>query len=279
MDRIINSLCEILEKEHKDISDLLSLSKHNIVQSSSLGSRAHSYESTFEIISSPIKTSELDNLNEVKKKAIQNAIYLLFPVQDSSPEITEIIFKADSSLSYELEFVQIIDDDVLIDDVSLAMNLLERKPPKFWRDYTKNCRSQLLEDDYRSEFYRMLGMKYQVSSEEESKSGRTDLTLKSTSINRKIFEFKVWNRKDYNGVTTQLLRYLTETEDSGFIIMCNNGKARIIEKKYLSIIESKSYVSGSLKKLKTKHGHEYYEAKYQHNGFIKKIYHFILNMK
>ena len=122
--------------------------------------------------------------------------------------------------------MQYIDDLELIDDISLVMNLLERKPPKFWTDYKSNSNAKLYEDDYRSEFYRMLGMKYQVGSEEESKIGRTDLTLKSTSINRKIFEFKIWNRNDYLDTSSQVLRYLTETEDSGFVIMGNEWKTK-----------------------------------------------------
>lgn len=280
MDRIIKSLSEILEIKHKEISDLLIFSRHNIDESSTFGSRAHSTLSSFEIISPPIQTSRLNNLGEDKKKVIHEAVLLLFPVQDNSPEITEIIYKADPELSRETEFVQYIDDLELIDDISLVMNLLERKPPKFWTDYKSNSNAKLYEDDYRSEFYRMLGMKYQVGSEEESKIGRTDLTLKSTSINRKIFEFKIWNRNDYLDTSSQVLRYLTETEDSGFVIMGNEWKTKnITELDYKPVIESKEYITNSMKSKRTKHGLKYYEADYIFNGNRKKIYHFILNLK
>ena len=197
MDRIIKSLSEILEINHKEISDLLIFSKHNINESSTFGSRVNSTLSSFEIISPPAKTSKLNDLGEDKKRIIHDAVFLLFPVRDNAPEITEIIYKADPKLSKENDFVQYIDDLELINDISLVMYLLELKPPKFWCDYKANPKNKLYEDNYRSEFYRMLGMKYQVGSEEESKIGRTDLTLKSTSLNRKIFEFKVWNRNDY----------------------------------------------------------------------------------
>ena len=99
MDRIIKSLSEILEIKHKEISDLLIFSRHNIDESSTFGSRAHSTLSSFEIISPPIQTSRLNNLGEDKKKVIHEAVLLLFPVQDNSPEITEIIYKADPELS------------------------------------------------------------------------------------------------------------------------------------------------------------------------------------
>ena len=281
MDKIIKSISEILEiNHHKDISDLLVFSRHNIDKSSRFGSQDHSTLSTFEIISPPVQTSKLNDLGEEKKREILKAVLSIFPVQDNAPEITKIIFKADPQLSRETEFVQYIDDLELINDISLAINLLERKPPKFWIDYKKNSKSKLLENDYRSEFYRMLGMKYHVGAEEESKNGRTDLTLKSTSINRKIFEFKVWKRNDYLDTSKQLLGYLTETDDSGFVIMGNNRKRKnITESEYESVIKCKEYIDKSIQTKQTKHGIKYYEADYNFNGNVKKIYHFILNLK
>ncbi|NOZ47123.1 MAG: hypothetical protein GXO79_10130, partial [Chlorobi bacterium] len=135
MDRIIKSISEILENNHKDISDLLVFSRHNIDESSTFGSRVHSTLSTFEIISPPVQTSKLNDLGEEKKRVIHDAVLLLFPMQANAPEITEIIYKADPQLSRETEFIQYIDDLELINDISLAINLLERKPPKFWIDY------------------------------------------------------------------------------------------------------------------------------------------------
>lgn len=280
MDRIIKSLSEILENKHKEISDLLVFSRHNIDESSTFGSRVHSTLSTFEIISPPVQTSKLNDLGEEKKKIIHDAVLLLFPIQDNAPEITEIIYKAAPELSRANEFVQYIDDLELINDISLAINLLERKPPKFWIEYKSNSNGNLLEDDYRSEFFRLFGMKYHVSSEEESKIGRTDLILKSTSINRKIFEFKVWNRNDYLETSKQLLGYLTEVEDSGFVIMGNSRKTKIItELEYETVIKSKEYIDNSMQTKQTNHGLKYYVAEYDFKGNKKKIYHFILNLK
>ena len=101
MDRIIKSLSEILEINHKEISDLLIFSKHNINESSTFGSRVNSTLSSFEIISPPAKTSKLNDLGEDKKRIIHDAVFLLFPVRDNAPEITEIIYKADPKLSKE----------------------------------------------------------------------------------------------------------------------------------------------------------------------------------
>jgi len=160
------------------------------------------------------------------------------------------------------------------------MNLLERKPPKFWNDYKSNVSNKLLEDDIRSEFFRMLGMKYIVGSEEESKVGRTDLTLKSSSINRKIFEFKVWGRNDFKTTSKQLLKYMSEIDDSGFLIMANDRLTKNITlSEYKFIIECDGYILQSLETKKTIHGLDYYTAEYIFNGNHKKINHFILNLK
>ncbi len=280
MDNIIQTLIEILSVTDPDIAELLSLSTHNLNESSSYGSRLFSTLSTFEIISPPRQTAQLNTLTAEQKQKIRNAVLLIYPLMDNSPEITEIIFTANASYSKDVEFVQFIDEKQLINDISVALNLLERKPPKFWTDYKSDKNTKLLEDDYRSEFFRMLGMKYQVSSEEESKIGRTDLTLKSTSINRKIFEFKVWGRNDYLETSHQLLSYLTEIDDSGFIIMGNSRKTQNVNlKEYKNVIECDEYINDSLKIKQTNHGIEYYEADYSYNGNKKKIFHFILNLK
>ncbi len=156
MDKIIKSLTEILENKYKEISDLLVFSRHHVNESSTYGSRLFSTLSTFEIISPPLQTSKLKDLGNEKKKVIHDAVLLLFPLQEKAPEITEIIFKADPQLSRENEFVQYIDNEELINSISIALNLLERKPPKFWIDYRSGVSKNLLEDDYRSEFFRML---------------------------------------------------------------------------------------------------------------------------
>jgi hypothetical protein len=279
VDKVIKALSEILEFQHSEISFLLVLSRHRINKSSSFGSRAHSTLSTFEIISSPSHTSKLSRLGNDKKWAILDAIHLLFPIMDNSPEITEIIFTADASMSKETEFIQFVDNDELINNISIAINMLERKPPKFWIDY-KQKNYNLLEDDFRSEFFRLLGMKYQISSEEESKIGRTDLTIKSSSLNRKIIEFKVWGRGDYKDVSTQLLGYLTEIDDLGIVIMGNSKKNSNIDYlEYEKIIQTSDYVSDSLITDCTAHGIPYSQAEYTYNGNSKKVLHFILNLK
>jgi hypothetical protein len=278
MDIVIKSISEILHFQHKEIADLLVLSRHRINEGN-FGKRLHSNLSTFEIISSPLHTLKLSQLGQDKKNAILEAVYLIFPLKDNAPEITEIIFNADPNMSNETEFIQFIDNDELINNISIATNLLERKPPKFWVDYKSN-KGNLLEDDFRSEFFKLLGMKYQISSEEESKGGRTDLVIKSSSLDRKIFEFKVWGRNGYKTVSSQLLNYLTEIDDVGFVIMGNNRKANNINfDEYEDIIVTPDYIGDSLKKLRTTHGIEYYETDYSFKGRIKKIFHFILNLK
>jgi len=250
MDEIIRTISEILKVTDKKISDLLVLSKHKIDESSTYGSRMHSTLSSFEIISPPIQTAKLNALNDEEKQKVHNAVLMIFPLKENAPEITEIIFIADPSLSKDIEFIQYIRDEELINDISIVLNLLERKPPKFWRDFKNGKLTSLLEDDFRSEFYRMLGMKYQIGSEEESKVGRTDLIIKSTSLNRKIFEFKVWSRNNYRKSSTQLLQYLTEIDDIGIIIMCNSNKVKSIAfSDYECVIKSPEYFPESIKNM------------------------------
>lgn len=269
----------MLESTNQEISNLLVFSKHKIDESSKYGSKLYSTLSVFEIISPPVQTFQLKKLSEEKQNLIYEAVLLIYPKMDNAPEITKLRFVADPNLSRAVEYVQYIDNDILINDISLAMNLLERKPPKFWVDY-KSINSSLYENDFRAEFFRMLGMKYKVGTEEESKIGRTDLTIVSSSINRKIFEFKVWGRNDYLSTTKQLLRYLTETDDVGFIIMANNRKTEnISDEEYNSVIENSELVENSKKNKITFHGIKYYQADYNFNGNIKKIFHFILNLK
>lgn len=280
MDKVIRSLSDMLKTSCKEISDLLVLSRHKINESSTFGTKTHSIISTFEIISPPLQTASLNQLSEEKKKIILKLVLLLFPIMDNKPEITELRFIADSNMSSTDEFIQFIDDDELINDISIAINLIERKPPKFWVNYKNSSKSNLLEDDYRSEFFRMLGMKYQVGSEEESKIGRTDLILKSTTVNRKIFEFKVWGRNDYLKTSQQLLGYLTEIDDSGFVIIGNSRKTKNInDNEYNPIIKCSEYIKNTLQKKKTNHGINYFQAEYSYNGNRKRIYHFILNLK
>lgn len=98
-DKIVEFLSQILEIEHKEIAELLKYSNCNLIESSKFGSRSYSTLSSFEIISPPVQTSKLNNLVEEKKKVILNAVLLLFPIKDNAPEITEIIFRADTHLA------------------------------------------------------------------------------------------------------------------------------------------------------------------------------------
>ncbi len=281
MDKVINSLAEMLKKDYKEIADKLVLSKHNIDDSGQFSPKgAHTTLAKFEIISPPKFSVELNNLDSDKKRIIKDLVLVLFPVKNGGIDITDIVYLADPDLSSDTEFIQYIEDEQLISDISLAMNLLERKTPKFWNDYKSNTSNKPLEDDIRSEFFRMLGMKYIVGSEEESKVGRTDLTLKSSSINRKIFEFKVWGRTGYKATSQQIMKYMTEVDDSGFIIMANDRLTKnIIFSEYRPIIECEEYICKSLVTNKTNHGLEYFTAEYDFKGNRKRIHHFILNLK
>lgn len=62
--------------------------------------------------------------------------------------------------------------------------------------------------------------------------------------------------------------------------MVNNRRASNIEySEYISIIQTQAYVDNSSKNKLTSHGIKYYEADYLFNGNLKKVFHFILNLK
>jgi len=106
MDKVINSLAEMLKRDYKEIADLLVLSKHNIDNSGQYSPKgAHTTFAKFEIISPPKFSVELNTLDSNKKEIIKNLVFALFPVKNGGLDITDIVYVADPDLSADTEFI------------------------------------------------------------------------------------------------------------------------------------------------------------------------------
>ena len=97
-----------MNRHFRDIADLLSDSRHEIIESGTYGSRLHSTVSTLLIKSSPKKVALLTKLTSEQKEKIKEAALLFYPIQDNCPEIREILFKAIPSLAKKLVQQEVI---------------------------------------------------------------------------------------------------------------------------------------------------------------------------
>jgi hypothetical protein len=118
-----------------------------------------------------------------------------------------------------------------------------------------------------------------VTSEEESRNGRTDLVVYFSKSNRKLIEFKVWGRNDYKDTIKQIYGYLTDSDKEGYIVMVNPNRNSEIGEKYKEMIKKDEigFISNSFEELEV-NGFKYYKSEHKINVFNKTIFHFILNV-
>ncbi|PLX05791.1 MAG: hypothetical protein C0596_19045 [Marinilabiliales bacterium] len=138
------------------------------------------------------------------------------------------------------------------------------------------------EESFRDWFKTFLTCKYEsVNSESPKGNGRIDLKIEDKSIGTKIIEFKGWWNKDKNVVPKQILKYLTDFEKYGYIIMINHCKSKKIDEEYLNLImtEEMGFVKGSygVKEMENS-GFTYYLTKHDDQIRIKTLCHIILNV-
>src|SRR5688572_13335186 len=92
----IKKLRKVLNyKGRQDLADLLRHSVSFLDESSTFGSRWYSRLSTFHIKSHPSVQDKLDQLSKTDKDEIFQALLLVYPLRDSEPEITEVIYYPD----------------------------------------------------------------------------------------------------------------------------------------------------------------------------------------
>ncbi len=135
---------------------------------------------------------------------------------------------------------------------------------------------------FRDWFKTYFSVKYQtVNAESEKGNGRIDLKIQDKNVGTKIIEFKGWWNDDKKNVTTQIINYLTDFENDGYIIIINHNKRKNISKDYLKLIETEEmgYVKNSLIREKfTNTDFEYFTTYHSDKIRTKSISHFILNV-
>ena len=89
----INKIRRILKiRGFNDLADLLIDSTSYVNQSNQFGSLWYSVISQFEIYSPEKQHKELVKLSNQRKSEILNCIYILYPIVEEAPEITEVVF-------------------------------------------------------------------------------------------------------------------------------------------------------------------------------------------
>lgn len=117
---------------------------------------------------------------------------------------------------------------------------MKKHIPSYVKDFIADNYKTLQEEDFRDTLGLFFGAKYEITSEEWRKEGRTDLIVSVGNNIQKVIEFKLWGRNDYKDIVKQVIdRYLTEFDDVGFIFMVNSNKSPII-KKYLEYVEDRN---------------------------------------
>jgi hypothetical protein len=138
------------------------------------------------------------------------------------------------------------------------------------------------EEPFRDWFKTYIKGKYFSANAEPIKgNGRIDLKVEDTQIGTKILELKGWWNNDKNMLPKQIMNYLTDFEDSGYILMINHCKEKRIDNDYLELMKTNEmgYVPGSFEE-KEYHdtGYKYYLTKHTDSIRIKTLYHLILNV-
>jgi hypothetical protein len=120
-----------------------------------------------------------------------------------------------------------------------------------------------------------------VNAEPEKGNGRIDLKIQDANVGTKIIEFKGWWNTDKKIVANQIMGYLTDFEEDGYIIIINHNKKKNITEKYLSLIKTKemgySYNTLEVKKYQNT-GFSFYITKHFDGIRTKVLNHFILNV-
>jgi hypothetical protein len=123
--------------------------------------------------------------------------------------------------------------------------------------------------------------KYFTEVEPPKGNGRIDLRVSHTAVGNRIIEFKGWwNSKKYD-IVSQVVGYLTEFEDEGYIFLIDDTKTGIL-KKYKNIITSSetSYQNDSWETENYfPNSYKFYKSMHKINGDTKTLFHFIFSIQ
>lgn len=148
----------------------------------------------------------------------------------------------------------------------------------------KNIKEKrLLESPFRYYFKAILAQNFNsVEAEPEKGNGRIDLKVQDTRFSSpKIIEFKGWWNKDKYNIADQILGYLTDFEEAGYVIMINHLKNKTIKDEYQSFIfnPKTNYISNSWKTETYRDtNYTFYTSKHLIGENEKLLYHFIFDV-
>ena len=120
-------------KGREDLADLFRHSVSLLEESSTFGSRWYSRLSTFHIKSHPDVQAKIDCLSKEDKSEIFKALLLVYPLRDSEPEITEIIYYPD----FDIETTELIETKEL-----------ERVSFEYIHEQINKCNNKIAEKDF-----------------------------------------------------------------------------------------------------------------------------------
>lgn len=114
----------------------------------------------------------------------------------------------------------------------LSLQRTWQETPPEWLQH-----SSIDEAHFRDEVHRLLQvLGFNSSPEANSIEGRTDLLVSDKIDDEKVLrmEFKVWNRNDSGDIPRKPLKYFTEGERVGIVVMINPNKKKPINDDYRS---------------------------------------------
>ena len=106
----------------------------------------------------------------------------------------------------------------------ITANSWQKNPP-LW-----TTGSGLDEGYFRDDLSRFLEHEFPTSNESQCSDGRTDLLFELPDRKKVRVEFKVWGRHDYDEVPIKPIKYMTDSEEIGIVVMLNKNKSNINRK-------------------------------------------------
>lgn len=190
-------------------------------------------------------------------------------------------------------------DLVFTDDTFMSMTEFQQRVIKATAEYILNTRRKkptwlkeineekksVREDLYRDSIEAAFKIAFNANGEINHTNGRSDLIInpRDQSLEGIIGEFKVWGSNDYKQVCSQLMSYMDNYENVGFIFMINNNQTSIWDKYLTDVVHSDpNYLVDSLKSnpvLPELKEFKHFSSIHQKDNIKITIFHFVFDNK
>jgi len=149
--------------------------------------------------------------------------------------------------------------------------------------FIKDLKSNVKNDEaaFRNWFRTYFSGHFNCEAESLKGNGRIDLKITGEQFGTKIVEFKGWWNIDKHQIASQLIGYLTDFEDTGYIVLVNHLKTTDIKEPYKQFITSSNsnYQPNSWKEIIVPNtSFIYYCSAHQFGNKVKTINHFIYRL-